>query len=139
MTCPGAYGAPSVHAEFQLRLGIRHGRKCVARLMRVDCVTEACHRHKRGHTPAPATHADLVRRKFHVDGPDRLWFTDITQHRAADEWVYCCADMDAWSRQIVVWAIADHIRTEPVVDALGMACWQRRPAADVVLHADRSS
>jgi transposase InsO family protein len=65
--------------------------------------------------------------------------TDITQHRAADGWVYCCAVSDAYSRRIVGWSIADHIRTELVVDALEMARWQRRPQQGTILHADRGS
>ncbi len=86
-----------------------------------------CHARKRGHRPAPATHEDLVRRVFAADAPNRVWFTDITQHRASDGWVYCCAVIDAYSRRIVGWSIADHIRTELVADALEMARWQRRP------------
>ena len=61
--------------------------------------------------------------------PDRLWSTDITEHRAGDGKVYCCAVLDAYSRRIVGWSIADHIRSELVVDALQMARWHRRPAA----------
>ena len=105
----GTYGAPRIHAELRIGLGIRCGRKRVARLMRADGLQGVCHRRKRGHIPLPATHDDLVQRQFHAEGPDRLWFTDITQHRA-DGWVYCCAVMDAWSRRIVGWAIADHVR-----------------------------
>lgn len=135
----GTYGAPRVHAELRLALGVCCGRKRVARLMRAEGLRGVCHRRKRGHRPLPATHDDLVRRQFHADGPDRLWFTDITQHRAADGWVYCCAVMDAWSRRIVGWSIADHIRTELVVDALQMARWQRRPAAGTIVHADRGA
>jgi hypothetical protein len=65
-----------------------------------------------------------VKRQFHADAPDRLWFTDITQHRARDGWVYCAAEIDAYSRRIVGWSIADHLRSELVVDALEMARWQ---------------
>lgn len=135
----GTYGAPRVHAELQLGMGIRCGRKRVARLMRVDGLQGVCHRRKRGHKPLPATHEDLVRRQFRASGPDRVWFTDITQHRAGDGWVYCCAVMDAWSRRIVGWSIADHIRSELVVDALQMARWQRRPQPGTIVHADRGS
>lgn len=135
----GTYGAPRVHAELRLGLGIRCGRKRVARLMRADGLQSVCHRRKHGHVPLPATHEDLVKRQFRADGPDRLWFTDITQHRAADGWVYCCAVMGAWSRRVVGWAIADHIRTELVVDALQMARWQRQPAPRTIVHADRGS
>ena len=90
----------------------------------------------RGWRPAPATHVDLVQRLFVPQAPDTVWFTDITQHRAADGWVYCCAVIDGFSRRIVGWSIADHIRTELVVDALQMARWQREPVATIV-HADR--
>lgn len=135
----GTYGAPRVHAELRLGLGICCGRKRIARLMREDGLQGVCHRRKRGHVPAAATHDDLVKCQFHADGPDRLWFTDITQHRARDGWDYCCAVMDAWSRRIVGWAIANHIRTELVIDALDMARWQRRPAPGTILHADRGS
>lgn len=134
----GSYGAPRVHPELRLGMGVRCGRKRVARLMAADGLTGICHRRKRGHKPMPATHEDLVQRRFTASGPDRLWFTDITQHRAADGWVYCCAVMDAWSRRIVGWSIADHIRTELVVDALQMARWQRQPVGTIV-HADRGS
>lgn len=135
----GTYGSPRVHAELKLGMGLACGRKRVARLMRDDGLQGVCHRRKRAHVPAPATHDDLVKREFQAGGPDRLWFTDITQHRASDGWVYCCAVMDAWSRKIVGWAIADHIRTELVIDALDMARWQRRPAPGTILHADRGS
>ncbi len=134
----GTYGAPRVHAELRLGRGIVCGRKRVARLMRADGLAGVCHLRKRGRKPLPATHDDLVQRQFGADGSDRLWFTDITQHRASDGWVYCCAVMDAWSRRIVGWSIADHIRTELVVDALQMAQWQRQPAGTIV-HADRGA
>ena len=94
----GTYGAPRVHAELRLGLGISCGRKRVARLMRDAGLQGVCHRRKRGQRPAPATHEDLVKRVFTADAPDRVWFTDITQHRAADGWVYCCAVIDAYTR-----------------------------------------
>jgi len=134
------YGAPRVHAELRLGLGLAIGRKRVARLMRQAGIQGVCHRRKRrGWKPNTATHADLVKRHFTADAPDRVWFTDITQHRAGDGWVYCCAVVDAFSRKVVGWSIADHIRTELVVDALEMARWQRRPAAGTVVHADRGA
>jgi transposase InsO family protein len=131
----GTYGSPRVHAELRLGLGVRIGRKRVARLMRAG----VCHRRKRrGWRPAPATHVDLVQRRFVPQAPDTVWFTDITQHRAADGWVYCCAVIDGFSRRVVGWSIADHIRTELVVDALQMARWQREPVSTIV-HADRGT
>lgn len=96
----GTYGAPRVHAELRLGLGLglglRLGRKRVARLMRAEGLRGVCHQRKRrGWRPAPAPHDDLVKRQFVADQPNRVWFTDITQHRASDGWVYCCAVIDA--------------------------------------------
>ena len=135
----GTYGAPRVHAELRLGMGVRVGRKRVARLMRAARLHGVAHQRKhRRMGRLPATHDDLVQRQFTADGPDRVWFTDITQHRAADGWVYCCAVVDAWSRRVVGWSIADHIRAELVVDALEMARWQRKPSGTIV-HADRGA
>ena len=132
----GTYGAPRIHAELRMGLGLRIGRKRVARLMRGAGIHGVAHRRKRRHRPDTATHDDLVKRRFTADGPDRIWFTDITQHRASDGWVYCCAVIDAWSRRVVGWSIADHMRSELVVNALEMARWQRSPEGTIV-HADR--
>ena len=121
-------------------MGVAVGRKRVARLMRQQGLVGVCHHRKgRGHRPVPAVHEDLVQRRFVADAPDRVWFTDVTQHRAADGWVYCCAVIDACTRRVVGWSIADHIRSELVVDALQMARWQRRPPPGTIVHSDRGS
>lgn len=93
----GTYGAPRVHAELRKGLGLRIGRKRVARLMRNAGLHGMSDRRKRRHRPDTATHDDLVKRHFTAEGPDRVWFMDITQHRASDGWVNCCAVIDAWS------------------------------------------
>ena len=64
--------------------------------------------------------------------------TDITQHRTSEGWVYCAAVIDVHSRRCVGWSIADHLRTELVVDALDMARWQRKPVGTTV-HSDRGA
>jgi putative transposase len=136
----GTYGSPRVHAELRLGLGLVCGRKRIARLMRIAGLRGVCHQRKHRHwKPEAATHDDLVQRQFVAPAPDRVWFTDITQHRANDGWVYCCAVVDAYSRRVVGWSIADHIRTELVVDALQMARWQRRPQPGTIVHADRGT
>jgi putative transposase len=61
---------------------------------------------------------DGVQRRFHADRPDKLWCTDITQHRTSEGWVYSAVVLDVFSRRVVGWSIADHLRTELVVDAL---------------------
>jgi len=133
------YGAPRIHADLRLGAGVACGRKRIARLMATAGLVGVSHRRKRAGTrPLPAPDEDLVRRRFVADGPDRLWCTDITEHPTAEGKVYCAAVIDVWSRRIVGWSIADHIRTELVVDALQMAQWQRRPAGTIV-HSDRGS
>ena len=134
-----SYGAPRVHAELRLGMGVRVGRKRVARLMRIVGRRGIAHRHKRRHRPEPAVHQDLVQRRFTANRPDRLWCTDITEHPTAGGKVYCCAVLDVFSRQVVGWSIADHMRSDLVVDALQMATWRRRPATGTIVHSDRGS
>lgn len=57
-----------------------------------------------------------MQREFVADRPDRLWVTDITQHRSTEGWVYYAAVLDVFSRRVVGWSIADHLRTELVID-----------------------
>ena len=134
------YGAPRVHAELRLGKGVRVGRKRVARLLRLTGRRGISHRHKRrGHRPAAAVHQDLVQRRFVAAGPDQLWCTDITEHPTRAGKVYCCAVLDVFTRQVVGWSIADHMRTDLVVDALQMATWRRRPEPGTIVHADRGS
>jgi putative transposase len=135
----GTYGAPRVHAELRLGLDVHVGRKRVARLMRAAGL-QGCHRRRlRGLTrrdpqaePAP----DLVERHFTPPVSDRLWAADITQQRTGDGWLYLAIVLDAFSRRVVGWAMADHLRTELVLDALDMAIAQRKPAPGLVHHTD---
>ena len=133
-------GAPLVLAELRLGLGVHIARKRVARLMRLDGLVGASHRREgRGWKPDTATHEDLVKRKFRADAPNRLWFCDITQHRAKDGWDYCAAVIGAYSRRIVGRSISDRITAEIVVDALEVARWRRKPEPGTVVRADRGA
>jgi putative transposase len=101
-------------------------------------------RRRRGCTvrdPDAAPSADLVNRNFTVTEPNRLWVTDITEHPTREGTLYCAAVLDAYSRLIVGWSIAGHMRTELVTDALGMAIIRRQPDKkpgneQTVLHSD---
>jgi putative transposase len=136
----GTYGVPRVHAELRLGRGVRCGRKRVARLMRAARLYGIYVRRRRRSCPAPPVHDDLVRRRFVADAPDRLWLTDITEHPTREGKVYLAAVLDVYARRIVGWSIADHLRSELVVDALEMARWRRRPApGQTVLHSDRGA
>lgn len=136
----GTYGVRRVHAELRLgrHLTIGHGR--VERLMRQAGLQGVHHRRWRrsGGNRLPAVFQDHVQRKFVADRPDKLWVTDITQHRTGEGWVYCAAVIDVFSRRCVGWSIADHLRTELVLDAVDMARIRRRPEG-TVLHSDRGT
>ena len=136
----GTYGSPRVHAELRLGRDVRCGRKRVARLMRTAGLQGAFRRRGRRRYPPPPVHDDLVQRRFYADAPDRLWVTDITEHPTREGKVYLAAVLDVYSRRIVGWSIADHLRSELVVDALEMARWRRRPPrGQTVVHSDRGS
>jgi len=136
-----------MHAELTLGLGLPVNLKRVARLMREAGLQGLYRRRRHGCTvrdPDAQPSADLVNRQFSVDAPNRLWITDITEHPTAAGKVYCAAVMDAYSRLIVGWSIAEHMRTELVTDALGMAIVRRRPqnrAGDqpTILHSDHGA
>jgi putative transposase len=135
----GTYGAPRVHAELRLGLDIRVGRKRVARLMR-DHGLQGVHRRRRDgltrRDPQASPAPDLVERNFTPAGPDQLWVADITQQRTGEGWLYLAVILDAFSRRVVGWSMADHLRTELVLDALDMAIAQRKPTAGLVHHSD---
>ena len=137
----GTYGAPRIHANLRAG-GERHGRKRIARLMQRAGITGVSRRRgdpvttRRDREARPAP--DLVDRDFSAPGPNRLWVTDITFVPTAAGFLYLAVVLDAWSRRIVGWSMANHLRTELVLDALEMALEQRRPG-DVVLHSDQGS
>jgi putative transposase len=131
-----SYGSPRVHAELVLGEGRRHGRKRVERLMRGHGIV-GIHRRRRGCTrrdPTAIPADDLVNRRFTPDQPDRLWVADVTEHPTGNGKVYLAVVLDAFSRIVLGWSIADHMRAELVVDALQMALWRRRPVAGQTVH-----
>ena len=136
----GCYGSPRVHAELRLGRQVRVGGKRVARLMRITGRRGIGGQHKkRRNRPAPAPHEDLVGRRFVAQAPNQLRCTDITEHPTGTGKVYCCAVLDVFSRVVVGWSIADHMRTDLVVDALQMATWRRHPEAGTIVHSDRAT
>jgi putative transposase len=134
----GTYGAPRVHAELRAQ-DVRVGRKRVARLMRRAGLQGVSRRRgttttvrKRGQGSPP----DLVERDFSADAPDRLWVADITYVPTGSGFLYLAVTMDAFSRRVVGWAMAGHLRTGLVLAALDMAVAQRKPG-DVIHHSDQ--
>ena len=136
----GTYGAPRIHAELA-EDGIQIGRKRVARLMREMALAGVSRRKgtrttRRDHRLRPAP--DLVERRFEADAPDRLWVSDITYVPTWAGFLFLAVVVDAFSRRVVGWSMANHLRTELVLEALNMALWQRRPGS-VVHHSDQGS
>jgi len=132
------YGVRRVHAELRHGHGVRISHKRVWRCMKLVGLQGVHRRRWRGHKPAAASWPDLVKRQFRAQGPDRLWVTDITQRRTAEGWVYAAVVLDVYSRRVVGWSIADHLRTELVADALDMARLRRKPVGTIV-HSDRGT
>jgi putative transposase len=134
----GTYGAPRVHAELQAE-GVPVGRKRVARLMRAAGLQGVSRRKWVTTTrrdPAEHPAPDLVERAFVAPGPNRLWVADITYIPTWAGFLYLAVVLDVWSRRVVGWAMATHLRTELVLEAFTMACQQRQPAAGVIHHSD---
>lgn len=136
------YGSRRLTAEVRDR-GHVMNRKAVARLMRLAGI-EGAHRRRKGkggrrRRPDVAPAPDLVDRNFTVDGPDQLWVADISYLRTWEGFLYLAVVIDAFSRKVVGWAMADHLRTELVLDAFGMALFTRKPAAGLVHHSDRGT
>ena len=134
------YGAPRIHAELRMQYGIAVGRKRVERLMRQDGLSGLIAR-KHGQTtvrvPGVRVADDLVERQFRPDAPNVLWLADFTYLRTWEGWLYLAAVQDAYSRRIVGWSMADHMRTELVAGALKMAVSRRRPAPGLIHHSDQ--
>ena len=137
----GRYGAPRIHAELRRR-GHRHGRKRIARLLRAAGLRGRTPRRWRKTTvpdPAAAARADLIRRDFAVNAAavNTRWCGDITYIPTWEGWLYLATVIDIASRRVVGFALAEHLRTELVADALTNAVAARDPAPGVVFHADR--
>jgi transposase InsO family protein len=125
------------------RAGINIGRDQTGRLMRAAGI-EGATRSKRVKTtrpdPAAARHADLVKREFTATAPNRLWVTDLTFMPTWAGVAYVCFVIDAFSRMIVGWRVASHMRTEMVLDAIEMARWARGTHHDDLrCHSDAGS
>jgi len=82
---------------------------------------------------------NLLNRNFDVVAPNKVWTTDITYVWTLEGWVYVAIVIDLFSRQIVGWAIDDHMRTSLCTNALQMAFWRRKPLPGLLHHSDRGS
>jgi len=135
----GTYGAPRLQIDLA-DVGIRVGRKRVARLMRNAGLAGVTRRKRTvttvrdGARQAP----DLVNRDFTAARPNMLWVADITYIPTWAGFLYLAVVLDAFSRRIVGWSMASTLHRQVVLDALDMALWQRRPSG-VIHHSDQGS
>ena len=137
----GRYGSPRVHAQLRAQ-GRLHSRKRVARLMRAQGLQGlAAKRWKKTTVPDPAAaaRADRIRRDFTADAAktDTRWCGDITYLPTWEGWLYLATVIDIASRRVVGYALADHLRTELIADALSNAIAVRSPEPGVIFHSDR--
>jgi len=136
----GTYGYLRIHKGLR-NDGVEVGKRRVRRLMRqAGLEGRAKKRWRKTTVPDPAAEAakDLIQRHF---GPcaemDRRYVGDITYVMTWEGWAYLATVIDLASRRVVGWALADHMRTELVEEALQMAFTTRRPAPGVIFHSDR--
>jgi len=136
----GSYGAPRIHAELR-EAGIHVGRKRVARLMRYAGLRGISRRRWPRTTVRSSINTsppDLVNRNFKVDRPNELWVADITYVPTGSGFLFLAVVMDAFSRVIIGWSMASHLRKELVLSALDMAIGWRKPDG-VIHHSDQGS
>jgi putative transposase len=135
------YGVRKTWRELGRR-GVQVGRDRVGRLMRTEGLA-GVRRGQRHRTTIPEAAADrardLVERRFRAAAPNRLWVADITYLRSYSGFVYLAFILDVFSRRIVGWQIATHMRTELVMDALEMAVTLRDLDGKLIAHSDRGS
>jgi putative transposase len=136
----GFYGAPRVHREL-LRRSHQAGRHRVARLMRVNNIRARRGKIKSRPRAAPPSRRpevkDLVRRRFTAPAPNRLWFTDLTMIQTGEGWLRAAVVLDAFNREVISWAVANHETPATAMTALKDAIRVRRPAPGCVIHSDR--
>jgi putative transposase len=138
-------GSSRVRAALRER-GEAVGRRRVARLMRRAGLHGVHGLRRRVRTTVADPHAapapDRVERAFApaaIGGPNRLWLADISYIPTREGWLYLAIILDGFSRQVVGWAMADHLQTSLVLAALRLALQRRRPAAGLIHHSDRGS
>ena len=136
----GRYGSPRIHAAMRAqgrgvsrgrieRLMHRHGIRAIMAPPRRVRTTDSRH----GLPIAP----NLIKRHFAAAAPNRIWLADITYIETDQGWLYLAAILDLYSRRVVGWAMADHLRADLPLAALRMAISAQRPGAGLIHHSDR--
>jgi transposase InsO family protein len=135
------YGSPRIHAQLQAR-----GQDCcvntVAKLMRVNGIVAKTARKFRCTTDSNHDRPvadNLLQRQFSPSQANEAWVSDITYIPTGEGWLYLAAVEDLYSRRVVGWSMADHLKSRLVVDALELAVQRRLPQEGLLAHSDRGS
>lgn len=134
------YGSPRVHQALKAR-GVLCSENTVAKVMKAEGVRSKARRSflvkttdsRHDHPVA----GNVLNREFYPERPDEVWTADITYVPTAEGWLYLAVVLDLFSRRVVGWATADHLRAELTCDALRGALTRRRPRAGLLHHSDR--
>jgi transposase InsO family protein len=134
------YGSPRIHAELKAQ-GTSCSENTIAKLMRLRGIRSKMRRRfvvrttdsRHGHPIA----VNRLNRQFQQSAANQAWVADITYIPTAEGWLYLAAVLDLYSRKIVGWATADHLRAELPVTALRMALLERKPPQELLHHSDR--
>ncbi len=135
------YGSPRIHADLEEE-GFEVSRNRVARLMRENGIRAKGKRRFRKTTDSEHDHPvapNVLGRDFEVEAPNKVWAGDITYLWTSEGWMYLAVILDLFSRKVVGWALADHMRTDLVLEALLKALRDRLPGDDLTHHSDRGS
>ena len=137
----GTYGSPRVHDDL-IDWGYMISQKTVARMMN-EMGLKATQQEKFVVTTDSnhdlTIYPNILNRQFSVEEPNKVWVTDITYIWTVEGWVYLAFVMDLFSRKIVGWSLADHMKKELAIQALNMAIIQRQPGKELLHHSDRGS
>ncbi len=138
-----SYGSPRIQAALEAQ-GSRVSRQRVVRLMAKLGIS--AHPRPKFKVTTDSEHAwpiadNVLERAFTTTEPDRVWVADMTYIWTTDGWLYLAVIIDLFSRRVVGWSMAEHMRTELVLTALETALGQRQPAAPtgLLFHSDRGS
>ena len=138
----GIYGSPRITSELH-EMGYKISENRVAKIMR-NIGLSGQSKAKFKVLTTNSAHAypispNLLKQKFRVCEPNKAWVSDITYIKLASGWLYLCVILDLFSRKIVGWSLADHMRTEMVIEALDRAARQNKPKKGLIFHSDKGS
>lgn len=135
----GTYGSPRITDEIRAS-GMRHSRKRIARLMRINEIAAKTRKKFKattysGHKLPVAP--NLLTKPFCATGPDRIWVSDITYVWTYEGWLYLTVILDLFSRRCIGWTMGDKITADLVLRAFNQAVLRRQPGPGLIFHSDR--